>query len=138
VAVCEPTWNVMPSSFDACRAFTSSRAAFAPEMPYFRSSGILLFFGATATRTQRASSRQPPVSSRILRSSSSLSSAKLRTPNSANARRIAVRDFTGCMKCRLTSGMVAASSISGIEATSKCRMPAPYSAPSRNTELLAL
>ena len=92
----------------------------------------------TATRTHSVRSRQPPVSSAIFFSSSSLSRAKLRTPNSANARRMAVRDLTGCMKCSCAPGIVAASSISGIEATSKWRMPAPYSAPSRNTELFAL
>ena len=128
----------MPSSLAACRAFTSRRAAFAPAVPYLRSSGILLFLADTATRTQRMRSRQPPVSSWIFFSSSSLSSAKLRTPYSANARRMATRDLTGCMKCSSAPGMVAASSISGIDATSKCRMPAPYSAPSRNTELFAL
>ena len=45
----------------------------------------------------------------------SLSRAKLRTPNSANARLIALRDLTGCMKWSSAPGMVAASSISGIE-----------------------
>ena len=128
----------MPSSLAACRALTSRRAALAPLTPYLRSSGILLLREGTATRTHRMRSRQPPVSSAIFLSSSSLSSAKLRTPNSANARLIALRDLTGCMKCSSAPGMVAASSISGIEATSKLRMPAPYSAPSRNTELFAL
>ena len=97
VAVCEPTWNVMPSCLAACRAFTSSRAALAPATPNLRSSGILLLCEGTATRTQSERSGQPPVSSAIFLSSSSLSSAKLRTPNSANARRMAVRDFTGCI-----------------------------------------
>ena len=115
----------MPSSLAAWRALTSRRAALAPATPNLRSSGILLFLAGTATRTHKVRSRQPPVSSAIFLSSSSLSSAKLRTPNSANARRMAVRDLTGCMKCRSAPGIVAASSISGIEATSKWRMPAP-------------
>ncbi len=125
VSVWEPTWKVMPSSLAAWRAFTSRRTALTPETPYLRSSGILLFLAATDTRTHSVSSRDPPVSSRIFFSSSSLSSAKLRTPNSEKARRMALRDFTGCMKCSCAPGIVAASSTSGSDATSKCRMPAP-------------
>jgi hypothetical protein len=125
VAVCEPTWKVTPKILAAWRALLSKRTALAPATPYLRSSGILLFLAETEIRTHKVRSRQPPVSSAIFFSSSSLSSAKLRTLNSAKARRIAVRDLTGCIKCKFASGMVLASSISVSEATSKWRTPAP-------------
>ena len=82
VVVCEPTWKVRPSSDAACRALTSSFAAFWPDTPNLRSSGMRLLIAGTATRTHSSRSRASSVASRILSSSSSPSSANERTPSS--------------------------------------------------------
>ena len=134
-----PTWKLTPMRPRvAARAASSSDGASCRSTPNLPERVYCAPSADTAMRTISVRSSAPPVAWRIFCSSSWLSSAKVRTPNSRKAREMALRLFTGCMKASRAPGAWAAtSSISGIDATSKPVTPAAHSASITHGEGLA-